>query len=902
MRWSALFPGWLPTPRIWHVADARGWLDIMWQPLSANLHNGETPVISRLPVDRFALEVLHREGSEHVASRGETTGTRWTVARPLWGAAYELLLWVQIAGVQFPWAQYSVRAKLGCPDGQQRCAADGAVFELPDVLLSSWDSANNTLTANWSMTSHGWRVPEFMFSVVVSEAGSGITNQIISSSVTGRDMPNLASDQDYEVFITPVVPELTSPPTFHRKVVLVSTSPAQSAELSKIVEQGGSSSSSVAAVTADVSLRAWPRWAGDIAVQWRPAVLRGDGGDLPASAYRLVVSADGRQLRSDLVDGARTAAVFEWRYTGTVAAGTEYRIHVECSFPTRNFSCGAVTVTPTAPDAATPTDSGWLVLDVPEPAGSWAEASSTCQRRGGHLVAVTSADRQQQLTDLLERRGLSQAWIGLSVCPPFTGAWSDGSRARFEDMGTPPPAAAGECCVKLFRTEDVTSGTVHYQWRMDMCQSVLPPICASRVEGELLNPVENLTARSEYPLSLDLSWQPRSSGWAPSSCLIQVCPTRDLSQRETSLTLPCTNWTSSDGRQAHISGLPGYHEFQVTVWSQLASIQSTEAAYVTARSLSLLPLSVAISRSGLLTAVWQRKVVAGAGDQAADVVLRRMDVAEPPSPSVQALSQALAAAQRAADLEADGAASAVGAATAEPLSRLSTDRARRQPSDNIRWSGLELGARYLLALFDADSNHTTDYVAFSAGPTCMSGEYQLGALCFWPSQEAATYSEALSTCDTSGDARPASASLRARPWVAPIATREEYQLVKNISLVLNKSFWVVQREKRRRRRDLTRRSEPGDVELLPGFKEPPPEPTSDPLAELLSEDLAVNTAEENFTEMDAAAESDVEFSEPTVLKPCTYVQQDRSGIQASTSSCDQEMQAMCSTNITVPEL
>ncbi|KAF0311720.1 hypothetical protein FJT64_017563 [Amphibalanus amphitrite] len=149
----------------------------MWQPLSANLHNGETPVISRLPVDRFALEVLHREGSEHVASRGETTGTRWTVARPLWGAAYELLLWVQIAGVQFPWAQYSVRAKLGCPDGQQRCAADGAVFELPDVLLSSWDSANNTLTANWSMTSHGWRVPEFMFSVVVSEAGSGITNQ-----------------------------------------------------------------------------------------------------------------------------------------------------------------------------------------------------------------------------------------------------------------------------------------------------------------------------------------------------------------------------------------------------------------------------------------------------------------------------------------------------------------------------------------------------------------------------------------------------------------------------------------------------------------------------------------------------------------------------------------------------
>ena len=70
-----------------------------------------------------------------------------------------------------------------------------------------------------------------------------------------------------------------------------------------------------------------------------------------------------------------------------------------------------------APADAERTDSGWLVLDVPEP-GSWAEASSTCQRRGGHLVSVTSVERQRQLTDMLERLRLSQAWIGLSVCPP----------------------------------------------------------------------------------------------------------------------------------------------------------------------------------------------------------------------------------------------------------------------------------------------------------------------------------------------------------------------------------------------------------------------------------------------------------------------------------------------------
>ena len=66
----------------------------------------------------------------------------------------------------------------------------------------------------------------------------------------------------------------------------------------------------------------------------------------------------------------------------------------------------------------------------------------------------------------------------------------------------------------------------------------------------------------------------------------------------------------------------------------------------------------------------------------------------------------------------------------------------------------------------------TRLLTLVAGPTCMDGEYQLGALCFWPSQQAATYSEALSMCDVGGDTRPASSSLRSRPWVAPISTTE----------------------------------------------------------------------------------------------------------------------------------
>ena len=77
-------------------------------------------------MDIFSVEVLHEQGSDTIRSYGETSGTRWSVPRPLWGAIYVILLRVQIAGVAMDWAQYSVRAKLSCPEGQQRCAAGGA--------------------------------------------------------------------------------------------------------------------------------------------------------------------------------------------------------------------------------------------------------------------------------------------------------------------------------------------------------------------------------------------------------------------------------------------------------------------------------------------------------------------------------------------------------------------------------------------------------------------------------------------------------------------------------------------------------------------------------------------------------------------------------------------------------
>ena len=104
--------------------------------------------------------------------------------------------------------------------------------------------------------------------------------------------------------------------------------------------------SSPAAVTASVSLRGWPRWSGDLLLQWQPAVLRSDSGAQPASSYRLTVSVDDRLLYSTTVPGAGEGETLEARYTGTLAVGTEYQVEVECVFPTRNFSCGSVAVVP----------------------------------------------------------------------------------------------------------------------------------------------------------------------------------------------------------------------------------------------------------------------------------------------------------------------------------------------------------------------------------------------------------------------------------------------------------------------------------------------------------------------------------------------------------------------------
>ncbi|XP_037091217.1 uncharacterized protein LOC119111505 [Pollicipes pollicipes] len=235
------------------------------------------------------------------------------------------------------------------------------------------------------------------------------------------------------------------------------------------------------------------------------------------------------------------------------------------------------------------------------------------------------------------------------------------------------------------------------------------------------------------------------------------------------------------------TGLAGFHEYSVNVSSQLMTIRSTVNATVTARILPPLPVGLNISRVGQLTASWLRKIVENSPERQVDVVMRKLPATELPSPSVQSLTLAL------------------DQATERPtVERLPSDETRRQSHLDIRWAGLEMGAAYQMALFDVGSNITTDFIAFNAFPTCLEDEYQLKGLCFWPSAQMSSYFQGNAQCQTRKSTIP-----RSQPYIAPVITDKEEQLFENISVWLDRSFWVGQQR--------PRRSSSDGVEEQPGW-------------------------------------------------------------------------------------
>jgi hypothetical protein len=101
---------------------------------------------------------------------------------------------------------------------------------------------------------------------------------------------------------------------------------------------------------------------------------------------------------------------------------------------------------------------GHRYLHVPVPV-SWAEAREMCEKLGGHLVTITSAEENDFVTGLVKEAGLD-AWIGFTD-EGHEGAWEwvTGEVATFAAWapGQPDDAGGTEHCAMIW----VSAG---YRW------------------------------------------------------------------------------------------------------------------------------------------------------------------------------------------------------------------------------------------------------------------------------------------------------------------------------------------------------------------------------------------------------------------------------------------------------
>ncbi|XP_037091216.1 uncharacterized protein LOC119111504 [Pollicipes pollicipes] len=407
--------GWSPQVNISHEAHPAGWVDLRWTQPLVSLFRRQDPMIFSLPVDLYSLEVRHNNGSGETSQHWQTMDRRWLILHPLWGGSYSLTVRCHVRGVPLECGSYQLVARVDCPPGVSRCSVD-ADFLLPDVLSAAWVTTNSSLRTWWTMGSQGWRTTQMVFSVTTGD-GTSVTNQIISSSETSREVSDLSPSQDYDVYISPVVPELLSTPTVHREVKLVPLSRAErlTASLTDQTSDGAAGGSeSVAAVVADVAVTASPQWQGVLSVTWQEAAARALAplSETKINWYSVQVSRNGKPLLSQLVNNTSVT------WNEGLHMGSQYDVTVECMLTVsgKRFVCGRDVVFTGPPASLLPSRSGWLLHDMPGPPVAWQEAELACARRGGHLASVNSTEIHGHLEQLLQAMSHDEAWIGLNTC------------------------------------------------------------------------------------------------------------------------------------------------------------------------------------------------------------------------------------------------------------------------------------------------------------------------------------------------------------------------------------------------------------------------------------------------------------------------------------------------------
>ncbi len=176
------------------------------------------------------------------------------------------------------------------------------------------------------------------------------------------------------------------------------------------------------------------------------------------------------------------------------------------------------------------------------------------------------------------------------MCPdspaPEDSLWSSGeNHINYTNFAAESLLDSRRCCIKVESERDLNSSSS--SWKGEDCQSVLKGVCQFRVE-EYLDAPSSVSAVSESPSSLNVSWGTEGLHWQPDSFSVSACHLKSLSPASLPVAeedrCVTVNATEEEGREMMLDGLRSFAEYEVEVEGSLGAFQERKRAVVKART------------------------------------------------------------------------------------------------------------------------------------------------------------------------------------------------------------------------------------------------------------------------------------------------------------------------------
>nr|XP_053639020.1 uncharacterized protein LOC128693351 [Cherax quadricarinatus] len=291
---------------------------------------------------------------------------------------------------------------------------------------------------------------------------------------------------------------------------------------------------------------------------------------------------------------------------------TEYQVNLTCHFGPVTVQCGTTKTYTALPLLLTKMDGMTVVYTVLEGRAGWQQQEARCHRGEGTLVSLPTHYEADLLRDALLKTSsvplLDTYWLGLNMCPDYTGSvWSDGSIWHESLLSsTNAQLSSTTCCVKA------NWDKYQYIWTGEVCGALLPAVCEFHPHG-MVEVVKDLKRGPANVTSASVSWTYMGIFWTPDILLVSYCPFRNLKNILTDAGNISKSCHTSQLEAAAVdllqTGLLPYTEYYVNVTATIQQIGFTGAAVSTyVRTYPQQPVVVSIDTDGYVNIVWAQKV------------------------------------------------------------------------------------------------------------------------------------------------------------------------------------------------------------------------------------------------------------------------------------------------------